>query len=535
VHIDERVSGFFAIGLARAINKPVVVVCTSGTATAELYPAIIEAYQQRIPLIVCTADRPGKLRFLGANQTINQQNLYKNHIRHYFDLDLPELSVDKLSRLKSIAYFSVKISTEYNVGPVHINFPFEKPFEPDSFTDNFNTDILSKLSIVPISDLKESKIVKSNRTHFKNIIRLLQTCERGLLIAGPDKFDLEFSNQISKVSNLLGYPIFADVASNLRFGNYDKKNVIINYDAMLRSKIIENKIKPEFILQFGRIITSKSLEDFLAKQNIPRYMINEFADWFDPANKSIASINMKPADFCSEILKLTGVAHTTKPNNRWIKKLRLLDEKIESLKSELVNSIPFPNELAITNELLKSIPSDSNIMIGNSLPIRDFDYFASKQDKDFKIFNNRGASGIDGIISTAFGIAAASNKPTFLLIGDLSFYYDLNSLLISKQLKIPLIIVLINNDGGGIFEVLPISKYSEIFSPFFKVSHQLDFKPFTKGFGGFYKKVNSWNDFSTSILGAIKRKSFSVIEVKTDAKKSLEQRRYFWKAVNSIK
>jgi 2-succinyl-5-enolpyruvyl-6-hydroxy-3-cyclohexene-1-carboxylate synthase len=533
VHIDERVSGFFATGLARAINKPVVIVCTSGTATAELYPAIIEAYQQRIPLIVCTADRPGRLRFLGANQTINQPNLYKNHIRKYFDLDLPDLSIDRLNLLKSTAYNAVNISSTIDKGPVHINFPFEKPFEPDAYTDIFNPNILKELSFVETYKNISKKEIRSVNSHLNQIIDLIKKRKKVLLIAGPDISDFEFSNQIYKLSTLINCPIFADAASNLRFGEIDNKNIIINYDAMLRSKNISKKIKPELILQFGRIITSKSLEDYIAELNIPRYMINEYGDWFDPANKSIASIKMEPIIFCSEIIRILEDNSFERRENKWTKNLLLLDEKINILKSELISHSKFPNEPRITNELLKTIPTGSNIMIGNSMPIRDFDYFANKYESEFNIFNNRGASGIDGIVSTALGIAIESLKPTFLLIGDLSFYYDLNSLLIAKQLKIPLIIILINNDGGGIFEVLPIAKYKDVFSTFFKASPQLEFNSIVKGFGGFYKRVNSWVDFRSNIINAIKRKSFSVIEIKTDSKKSLALRKKFWEAVKS--
>lgn len=534
VHIDERVSGFFAIGLARTIMKPVVVVCTSGTATAELYPAIIEAFQQRIPLIICTADRPGKLRFLGANQTINQQNLYKNHIRQYFDLDLPELSFEKLSLLKQITNDAVKISSITDKGPVHINFPFEKPFEPDSITDNVNPKLLVQLEDVETSFTIPMSEVSKRNSQLQEILKFLKTKKKVLLIVGPERNDKEFVDQISTLSSLMNYPIFADVASNLRFGLIDKENIIINYDAMLRSREISKIVKPDFILQFGRIITSKSLEDFLGNQNVPRYMINEYGDWFDPANKSIASVKMNPVDFCTEIVRSFKNNSDLTHENIWTEKLRLLDKSIDKLKTKIISNSNFPNESGIIEKLLSIIPNGSNIMVGNSMPIRDFDYFAGKYEKDITVFNNRGASGIDGIISTAFGIASESRKPTFLVIGDLSFYYDLNSLIIAKQLKIPLVIILINNSGGGIFEVLPIAKYSEVFANYFKVAHQLNFKKLVKGFDGFYKKVNSWDDFRLTVLKSIKRESLSVIEVETDAKQSLALRKKFWEAVKSV-
>jgi 2-succinyl-5-enolpyruvyl-6-hydroxy-3-cyclohexene-1-carboxylate synthase len=219
-------------------------------------------------------------------------------------------------------------------------------------------------------------------------------------------------------------------------------------------------------------------------------------------------------------------------SKKWLNIFTDADAAGSKIKKEIIENSVFPNEPRIIKEILNIIPDNSHIMISNSMPIRDFDYFASKTEKNLTIYNNRGASGIDGITSTALGIASITKEPAVLLTGDLAFYYDLNGLLAAKKYSIPLIIILVNNNGGGIFEVLPISNYGSVFKEFFISPHDLDFAPFVSGFGGKYNLIKSWKDFEKSFNNALNRKAFSVLEIKTDAIKSLELRRKFWKEVD---
>ena len=538
VLVDERSTAFFALGLAKSSNTPVAIVCTSGTATAEFYPAIIEAYQQRVPLIVCTADRPPELLDVGANQTINQNNLYKNHIRLFVDIGLPELTIRRLKHIKSTARRAVYESFIKSKGPVHLNFPFRKPFEPEFHTDEVNRNIIDYAKTngrdkKTFAELEERKNLK-NEKWFKDIANFLMTVKKGLIIAGPENYNPAFSQIIVKLAKRLNYPILADGCSNIRFGNHDKDLIITNYDAFLRSDSFAKKIKPEFIVHFGRTITSKALDTFLENCNAPRYMINDYGDWFDPSNKSLAAYDCKPYSFCERMDEFLEEEKFIRKPEDWLNTYLTADKKTAKMKMRLIDGSPSFDEPCIISEIVNELPDNSQIMISNSMPVRDFDYFASNTGKKLTVFNNRGASGIDGIISTALGIKCGSNKTTVLITGDLAFYHDLNGLLAAFKYSLPLIIILINNNGGGIFEILPISNYGKIFKDYFIAPLNLEFSHFVKAYKGNYKKIKDRKIFQNTFKDSLKKKNFSVIEIPTDSRKSLMLRKKFWREVSKI-
>lgn len=541
VHIDERSCGFFALGIAKASDSPVAIVTTSGTAVSELYPAIIEAYYQRAPLIICTADRPPEHLDCGANQTINQNNIYKNHIRWFIDAGVPEPIIKRIKHIKIIARKAYHESLIHSKGPVHINFPFRKPFEPDYFTDEVNKDILDFAE----NNLIDKKIFfkgKENKIEdekwFLELYNLLKKYPKGIILAGPETYNPLFRINCCQLSQILGYPIFADGASQLRFGVYSKENIVSSFEGFLRSKEFVKKLQPDIILQFGRTMTSKALDDYLENCSAARFMINEFGDWFDPSNRSVASFACKPNLFCEKMTKMMNDTGFKRTQNGWLNLLLHADQVSAKVKMKVIEETKDLNEPALIKDTLDVLPDDAELMISNSMPIRDFDYFAPIQSKNIIIHNNRGASGIDGITSTALGIAAINRKTTVLLTGDLAFFYDLTGLLAAKKYSIPLIIIIINNNGGGIFEVLPISKYlsgsneikngKEIFNKYFITPHDLDFSLFVKGYGGNYTLAKNKIHFKESLCSAVKNKTFSVIEIQTNAVKSLNLRNKYW-------
>jgi 2-succinyl-5-enolpyruvyl-6-hydroxy-3-cyclohexene-1-carboxylate synthase len=535
VNIDERSCAFFGLGLAKSSGTPVALVSTSGTATAEFYPAIIEAYQQRIPLIVCTADRPPELLNCGANQTINQNNLYKNHIRWFVDAGLPEPVERRIKNIKVIARRSVYESLIGSKGPVHINFPFRKPFEPDSFTDDVDQSLIELAGEISFDKEELFKVDDKNISSekwFIEIFNYLKEFEKGLIIAGPENYDPAFHKNCQVLAEKLGYPVLADGASQLRFGKHSKGNILSNFEGFLRSEFFINNNKPDIIIQFGRTITSKALDTYLEKFTALRFMINEYGDWFDPSNKATAAVACKPFLFCSKMLEIFTNESWERKLNGWLNTFIEAEKISDSIKDEIINHSQPLNEARIINEVINLLPENSQVMISNSMPIRDFDYFAGNSDKNITVYNNRGASGIDGIISTALGITEESRKPGFLITGDLAFYYDLNGLLAAKKYSIPLIIILVNNNGGGIFEVLPVAKYDKkIFKEFFIAPHSLDFSYFVKGYGGNYRLIDNWDDWQDSFSTALNNKSFSVLEIRTDATKSLELRKKYWQEI----
>jgi len=531
VHIDERVSGFFALGLAKASGLPVAIVTTSGTATAELFPAIIEAYQQRIPLIICTADRPPELLNTGANQTINQWNLYKNHIRWFKYIGLPQLSVKRIINLQKIAVRAFETSLIKNKGPVHLNFPFRKPLEPNSFTDEVEDEILMaiKNTIVPEANINRKENLSKRET--KQINKIAENIigkAKGLIIVGPKEYDSDFVSNIKQLSKVTGYPVLADGVSHLRFRTFKSdKFICTNYDAFLRSNKFITENKPEIVLQFGRTFTSAILEKYLEQSKPLRFIINDYGDLFDPS-KTSKLLKFNPVTYCENLNRALTESKFKRKHN-WLKIFINAEILTEAIKTILLKKSKLKIEPKVFSELISLIPSNTKIMVGNSLPIRDFDNFVGKINKNLKLFFNRGASGIDGITSTALGIASIE-KPTILITGDLSFIHDLNALLPAKKYSIPLVIILINNNGGGIFEMLPVSLNNK-FKTYFKTPHNLNIAPIVKSFGLEHHLIKNEKDFKIKLLNSLQKKSFTVLEILTNSISSLHMRKKYWAEV----
>lgn len=442
--VDERSSAFFALGLAKQTDLPVAVISTSGTAVAELYPAIIEAYYQRIPLIICTADRPPYLINSGSNQTINQNNIYKNHIRYFIDAGLPSIKKNRLTYIKKIAEQAFTKSLFEDKGPVHINFPFEKPFEPDTYTDRIDLDIVKKLF-----EPRNKTNIRKTKSHriLNTIAKKIIDSKHGLILIGYNNYSSHFAKSISMLSEYTGFPIVADGASGLRFGKHSKKNYINNFATILRSEKFLNNFKPEIILQFGGSPTSNIVLQFFKNSMAEKYLINEYGDRNDPSLTAKTIIKLNPVEFCNSVLPRLKKRGSIK-NTTWLKELIILDKRVEVIKRKEMAKAQIISESKIVYDLFEMLPGNINVLVSNSLPIRDLDFFTSTSKKTINIFCNRGASGIDGITSTSLGIAKASKIKTVLITGDLSFYHDMNGLHNAIKFKIPLTVILINNNGG---------------------------------------------------------------------------------------
>lgn len=521
--IDERSLAFFALGLSKKSKTPVAIVCTSGTAVANIYPAVIEAFYSRVPLIVCSADRPAYLVGKGANQTINQKDFYKNHVRAFLDCGLPKVNEKSFSNFSNKIISILNISISKNIGPVHFNFPFEKPFEPEDYTDEVSSSVLNKIKKISIVDINFYKQKESTSVLVEKLLPKFLSAKKGLIVAGPS-YDLpDNRSAILNLAKELAYPVFADVNSGLRHNKYDKHNVIDNYDILLRKKKFVKNFKPDLLLHFGRLPVSKGLEDYYSKFKGEIIFINEFGDVFDPTGKGRQLIIAKVDQFCNELtFKLKGIKFL--PNRQWLDEIK---NKEEVSKNSVENILQFDNvenEIFLIKLITDLLPLRCQLMLSNSLPIRDFDTFSGKSNKDIRIFCNRGASGIDGIISTAIGIASDSDCPTILITGDLAFLHDLNSLITIRRKKVHLIIIVFNNKGGGLFNLLPISKYKDVFSKYFLTQHNLKLKELVLGFKVSAETIENSNDFRVSFIKAIKEKKLSIIEIETNSKLSLKEK-----------
>jgi 2-succinyl-5-enolpyruvyl-6-hydroxy-3-cyclohexene-1-carboxylate synthase len=531
IHIDERSSAFFALGLAKASGKPVIVVTTSGTAVAELYPAIIEAYQQRTPLIICTADRPPELIGSGANQTINQHNLFANHIRWFRDLGLPAISEIGLNHLQKIAFEAYQISLIEDKGPVHLNFPFRKPLEPESYTDVVNKKILS---IKPINFLSK-KTHSSNHNFNSRLINKISDdlikFENGLIIVGPMEYNRKALDGIKKLSGLLNYPVIADGLSQLRFNiKKNEKNIIANFNSLLKSENFKQAFEPDIILQFGRTPTSAVIEEFFVETNADRYLVNSFGDRFDPTGNAKAILSVEPEVFCKIITEKLKHKKIYRRSSNYIKSFIKADTICEKIKHGFINQSGFPNEAALISLITHALPSGSNLFIGNSLPVRDLDNFVSKNSKKITFHFNRGASGIDGITSAALGLAALKT-PAILITGDLSFLHDLSALITMNKYDIKFVIIVINNNGGGIFASLPIANKVKGFKEYFLTPHNMDLKEITNSFGIDHQLITNPKKLNKALSEMTIKNLPLVLEIKTDAQKAVIQREKYFNEV----
>ena len=374
--MDERSSAFFALGIAKKSNSPVLIVTTSGTAVAELYPAIIEAYYQRVPLIVCTADRPSFLKNSGANQTINQHNIYRNHIRFFTDAGLP--GIGRLKTISSIAEKAIQIACYSDRGPVHINLPFEKPFEPKSYTDKIDVSVLeNKYS----KKSTEFKTVKTSKVNFEQLGKKFSQIDRGLILIGSNNYPKNFGKAVTGFAKKFCYPIYVDGSSTLRFGSHPKKIIIDNFTAFVRAGNFTKVLDPDLIIQFGGSPTSNVLLEFFKNSKAEKILVNEFGDRNDPSFTSNKIITYNPKEFCNSFINLPGKKKSKA--SLWLQHFIRMNNEVAKIKTSMIEETSFPFEGAAASKLFKYLPDNSNIMVSNSLSIRDVDFSSCRRPRIF--------------------------------------------------------------------------------------------------------------------------------------------------------
>lgn len=466
--IDERSAGFFALGIAKATRAPALVVATSGTAGAHFLPAVIEAWMTNVPMIVVTADRPWELQGFGAAQTIPQANLFGQFARAFVDLGTPEDSPGSIKHLRAIA---ARVLATTPRGPVHLNAPFREPL--------VGSEAIPRDS-VPSGPRVSAPKWMPDPAELELVAARLREVERGVIVVGPRDPSPGFADAIAALSRATGYPVLADAASNVRFGRAAEQ-VISHYDALLRSESFRSAHRPELVLRFGGGLTPKSVMEYVAASEA--IVFSDEGALHDPAH---AASRIVVGD-STEAAKALAAAVQRAPG-AWFKSFAQAERTARREISSAVNGF---NEPLIAIETAASVPEGGALVLASSMPIRDVDAFASAQPRPFEVYANRGANGIDGTIATALGIAAATGKPTTLLIGDVAFLHDLGSLLTAKRSGVELTIVVVNNDGGGIFSFLPVSSATPDFERLWGTPHGLQFRAAAEQFGAAYERCEN--------------------------------------------
>jgi len=535
--IDERSAAFFALGLAKTARAPSAVLSTSGTAAANFLPAVIEARYGRVPLVVLTADRPHELRDSGAPQTIDQIRLYGAHAKWFVDVALPEATTGQLRYVRTVANQAAAIAQEGPAGPVHLNFPLREPLVPVAAPDELPPAETRAVSawegrgasrpyaaahlplLMPSADL------------VSGLAREFSGQQRGLIVCGPDDHP-GLPEAVGRLAAVLGYPVLADPLSQVRCGPHDRRYVIDGYDPLLRVDELAGQLAPDVILRFGGGPASKPLNQFLQLHAGARHIVTDAGGgWNDPSRLASTFIHADPALLCETLA--TALDRKAPPTVAWAALWRRLASHARGAIQQRLQEIDEPFEGKVFAELSELLPDGSILYVGNSMPVRDLDSFFPGTSRAIRFLGNRGASGIDGLISSGLGAAAAEAGPVILVLGDLAFYHDMNGLLAAKLHHLKATIVLINNDGGGIFSFLPQAAYPEHFEALFGTPHGLDFRLAAEMYGAAHARAEDWDAFRAQVQKGLAGEGPSIVEMRTGRDRNVVLHREMWAAVET--
>ncbi len=546
MHVDERSAAFFGLGMAKQLRKPVALLCTSGTAAANFLPALVEAKLSHVPLLVLTADRPHELRDNGAPQSIDQNRLYGTYAKWFVEVALPEATDAAFRYIRTTADRAVAAAQAIPAGPVHLNFPFREPLTPEPIPEQILPPVEQRDLIAwqgrpgnaPYIEVHDAPPGAPENITIGNVLRMVGEAQRGLIIVGPND-DLTLIETLVRLAHYLGYPILADPLSQLRCGVYSRSIVLTSYDAFLRIDSFVESVQPELIIRFGAMPTSKPLLLYLKRHaSSPLVVIDGNSGWEEPTQLASQLIHASPTALCQELfntleLRQSGEERPSTTSQEW---LSLWQDTDKITQQALRNTIYDFNEIfegRVFSELANLLQDGTTLYIGNSMPVRDLDTFFWSSKQRIRIIGNRGANGIDGIISSALGASAAAeqHEPTVLVLGDLSFFHDLNGLLAARLHQLNLTIILINNDGGGIFSFLPQAAYPEHFEQLFGTPTGLDFRLVVEMYGGRFQRIDNWESFHKAVNQGLQTSGLDVIEIPAERTSNVKMHRQLWEVV----
>ena len=509
--LDERSAAFYALGLAKSTGRPVALVCTSGSAAANYWPAVVEASMSGTPLLLLTADRPLELRNCASGQTIDQCKLYGDFVRHFAELALPEASPNMLAYLRQTLVHAVHISLSSNAGPVHLNFPFRDPLVPENDSTKPVVDAVT-LEAASTVTTRPCEVVSLSSAIDMVALERLSSHTKGIIVVGtenPRCSDKAFTDAVALISDKLGWPVIADALNPLRSHAEAIPLLITHYDAFLGDAHKAKELMPTAILQIGNLPTSKMLRAWLSSLEAVSFLLTSRPINTDPLHRIATPLYGDTQALAEHLPPQLVEANWSK---LWLenelKTANELDSKMLSIETIFEGKVAWL--------LSKHLPDDTPVFLASSMSVRYAEYFWGANSLAHSIFCNRGANGIDGTLSTALGVAHGG-KPSVLLTGDLAFLHDSNGLLAASQLKGSLTVVLINNNGGGIFEHLPVSQIDSSFEYFFATPQSVDLSKLCKAYGICHEQFQGWNSFISSI-SVLPESGLRVIELRTDRK-----------------
>jgi 2-succinyl-5-enolpyruvyl-6-hydroxy-3-cyclohexene-1-carboxylate synthase len=508
-HVDERVAGFYAVGAAKACGRPVAVTCTSGTAAAHYLPAVVEASEARVPLIVLTADRPPELREVGAGQAIDQVKLYGDHVRWFFDVGTHTATPERLRWIRALACRAVWTALGDRPGPVHLNFALREPLVLSDPLPDEEPGGGGRAGGRPWSARPDGAAARR-----ASLASLLAGAERPVLVAGRDERGAP--DALARFAAAAGVPLLADPLSGARRG----AAAIAHYDALLRDPGFAADHAPDLVIRTGDLPTSKPLRQWLAAMPGARQVaIDPEGAWQDPD----AVVGER----------LGAVAFTDAPpapsDSSWLDAWRAADDAAASAIAATLGD----DELSepATAAALAALPSATTVFTASSMPVRDVETFWPARDEPPRVLAHRGANGIDGTVAAAFGAAAAGDGPVVLHIGDVALTHDVGALLCAPRLGLPLTVVLVDNGGGGIFDFLPVATQTDAFEEHVATPTGLDFARVAALFGLAYEAPATPADLRAALERAAGAPGTTLLHVRTDRAANVALHRRVWDAV----
>lgn len=518
-HVDERSAAFFGLGIAKSSGRPAALVCTSGTAAANFFPAVIEAAYAHVPLVVVTADRPAELRDCGAAQTIDHNRLYGTHVKWFVEAGPPELDE---RYFRSLAVRATAAACTLPAGPVHVNFAFREPLMP-------REDAPSSLRLLSAAaqTLVPAPVLLPSPDTVERLISRVSAAQRGLIVCGPLDWGHRHAEAIAALSAHLRYPILADPLSQLRAGPHAGGLVLASYDALLRDEGFARRMTPELILRVGPLPTSKAFLQYARDGGCEHVVVDPLGAWNDPALIATEIVRADPSATCRALIE----ASPRRAQSIWNETWTSADRRAAHAIAERLDRLAELFDGKVFTEIAPLLPERSSVFVGNSMPVRDLESFWPVSEKSVRFLCNRGVNGIDGFVSSGLGAAAVSDGPVVMITGDLGLYHDLNGLLAVKRHGLRATLIVLNNDGGGIFSFLPQGECEPGLEELFSTPHGLNFRGAVEMYGAAFVRVASWEQFRNAFQESLAAPCTTVIEVPTERRRNVELHREIWRAV----
>ncbi len=455
VIVDERSAGFFALGAGQASGEPVALLCTSGTALVNYHPAVCEADESAIPLLVLSADRPPELRGIGAGQTIDQIKVFGSSVRWFCEVGTHEADDEGLLHYRSVACRALaKARGEIRPGPVHLNLPWREPLAPVPVEG-----AVAATDPLALEGRGERPLTAATRPEqapsefvLDEVAGHLRRARAGVIVAGR-QLDPRLRDPLARLAGAAGFPILADPTSQLRCGPHDRSHVVASYDLLLRDEGFARSVLPDLVLRFGEMPTSKPLRAWIAESGADQLVVDPRGGWNEPSKRAAAILRADPASLAAGLAERLADQAREAPD-AWTNADRAAREELEARLDALEAVI----EPMLQVHLGRAYRDGDLVYTASSMPIRDQEAYLPSTAADVCFLSNRGANGIDGLISSGIGAARSSGRPTTIVTGDLGLLHDLGGLAALREVTSPVRVVVVDNDGGGIFHLLPQAK-----------------------------------------------------------------------------